>query len=134
MPSAVVNSSSMLPSGVIPLLCTLGLTVERHFCSIFKHKCDARGTRRQSQSDWRAHAAPCCHPLISSRNVGEGGEASGLRAGARLHNSQSQHVNSREQSDHQQYSARLSMDETDQRLGTCQKFGFHAKRLVAKIG
>jgi hypothetical protein len=38
MPAVIVNMSSMVVRAVIHFLCTLELTVERHFCSILKHE------------------------------------------------------------------------------------------------
>jgi hypothetical protein len=38
MPTVVVNMSSMVARAVIYLLCTLELTIERHFCSILEHR------------------------------------------------------------------------------------------------
>ncbi len=38
MPSITVNDSSMVALTVIHFLCTLALTIGRHFCSKFEHK------------------------------------------------------------------------------------------------
>jgi hypothetical protein len=38
MPAFIVNISSMVMRALIHFLCTLELTVERHYCSNLKHK------------------------------------------------------------------------------------------------
>jgi hypothetical protein len=37
MPRVIVHMSSMVVRAVIYFLCTLELTIERHFCSILEH-------------------------------------------------------------------------------------------------
>jgi len=50
MPAVVVNMSSMVVRAVIYFLCTLELTIERHFCSILEHRPSPALRRGQASS------------------------------------------------------------------------------------
>ena len=146
MPVLSESSSSTIPNceylihkshTVIHSLFTLGLTAERHFCSIFKHKSFGQPfTNREG-----ALPKPGAHRVLTTakspeiyRILLDVCQSADLGAGTRFHQSQGEHVKRCKKRDHQQDPARLSVDEAHERLRIRQKLRLNPISFVPKIG
>jgi len=129
---------------VIHSLFTLGLTAERHFCSIFKHKSFGSVSPIEEGFAYAARTALFDggqkKPKSGYRNrklselLLRGLPRADLGAGTRLHQSQCEHVKRCKKRDHQQDPSRLSVDEAHERLRVRQKLRLNPISFVPKIG